>query len=176
MRCTSANTASAQAVFSLARSRRSAARSARAPAARVRSTPAVSSAAASPRLKAQSIGVRKSGITAPRRTSRLHLPAGWPGPARRCTGVARSRSCRRRTTQACRRRRARCAGTPAPTARDSTLTGFKIKSKQIVRLRAQGIAFHVNASGHPVVTRAAVEGHREAAAAQDGWPPGLIGA
>lgn len=40
------------------------------------------------------------------------------------------------------------------------LTGFKIKSKQIVRLRAQGIAFRVNASGHPVVTRAAAEGHR----------------
>jgi hypothetical protein len=56
------------------------------------------------------------------------------------------------------------------------LTGFKIKSKQIVRLRAQGIAFRVNASGHPVVTRAAVEGRKEPAAAQDSWTPGLVGA
>ena len=56
------------------------------------------------------------------------------------------------------------------------LTGFKIKSKQIVRLRAQGIPFQVNASGHPVVTRAAVEGRRESAEAEAGWTPGLIGA
>jgi hypothetical protein len=56
------------------------------------------------------------------------------------------------------------------------LTGFKIKSKQIVRLRAQGIPFQVNASGHPVVTRAAVEGRREPVAAEPGWMPGLVGA
>ncbi|MFL9670477.1 DUF4224 domain-containing protein [Variovorax sp. AB1(2024)] len=56
------------------------------------------------------------------------------------------------------------------------LTGFKIKSKQIVRLRAQGIPFQVNASGHPVVTRAAVEGRREPVEAEAGWTPGLISA
>ncbi|MDQ0084547.1 hypothetical protein J2W35_004916 [Variovorax boronicumulans] len=55
------------------------------------------------------------------------------------------------------------------------LTGFKIKSKQITRLRAQGIAFRVNASGHPVVTRSTIEGRREPAEAQDGWTPGLVG-
>jgi len=56
------------------------------------------------------------------------------------------------------------------------LTGFKIKSKQIVRLRAQGIPFQVNASGHPVVTRAAVEGRKDPADAESGWTPGLVGA
>lgn len=38
------------------------------------------------------------------------------------------------------------------------LTGRCFKSKQIERLRAQGIPFSINATGHPVVTRAVVEG------------------
>jgi hypothetical protein len=57
------------------------------------------------------------------------------------------------------------------------LTGFKIKSRQIDWLRAQGLAFFVNGTGHPVVTRAAVEGRAEPVTADDdGWTPGLGGA
>lgn len=44
----------------------------------------------------------------------------------------------------------------------TTLTGRRIKSKQVEQLRAMGIAFWVNAIGRPVVTVAAVEGRREA--------------
>jgi hypothetical protein len=42
-----------------------------------------------------------------------------------------------------------------------TLTGFSRKASQIVQLRRMGIPFFVNGSGHPIVTRAAVEGQRE---------------
>jgi hypothetical protein len=47
------------------------------------------------------------------------------------------------------------------------LTGRRMKSRQIAWLRDQGIPFRVNATGHPVVTWAAVEGqpHTQAAAA-----------
>lgn len=38
------------------------------------------------------------------------------------------------------------------------LTGKKQKSQQIAQLRKMGIPFFINASGHPVVTVAAVEG------------------
>jgi hypothetical protein len=38
------------------------------------------------------------------------------------------------------------------------LTGRKFKSHQILTLRQMRIPFFVNATGHPVVTRAAVEG------------------
>lgn len=41
------------------------------------------------------------------------------------------------------------------------LTGRRTKSKQIEWLRIEGIPFRVNATGHPVVTRQAVEGKRE---------------
>ena len=44
----------------------------------------------------------------------------------------------------------------------ATLTGRKVKSKQIEALRAMGIAFWVNAIGRPVVTVAAVEGRKDA--------------
>lgn len=42
-----------------------------------------------------------------------------------------------------------------------TLTGRKSKSHQIDALRRIGIPFYVNATGHPVVTRAAVEGRKD---------------
>ncbi len=42
------------------------------------------------------------------------------------------------------------------------LTGRCLKSKQIAALRKMGIAFFVNASGHPVVPVSAVEGRKEA--------------
>lgn len=41
-----------------------------------------------------------------------------------------------------------------------TLTGKRRKSCQIAWLRKSGIPFYVNASGRPVVTRAAVEGQK----------------
>lgn len=59
----------------------------------------------------------------------------------------------------------------------ATLTGWKLKSRQIQWLRTQGIPFRVNATGHPVVTRAAVEGRQEAAATAQqpaGWQPRVI--
>jgi hypothetical protein len=45
----------------------------------------------------------------------------------------------------------------------TTLTGRKIKSKQIEALRRMGLPFHVNAVGKPVVARVAIEGRREKA-------------
>lgn len=44
----------------------------------------------------------------------------------------------------------------------ATLTGRRLKSKQVEQLRTMGIAFWVNAIGRPVVTTAAVEGRKEA--------------
>jgi hypothetical protein len=44
----------------------------------------------------------------------------------------------------------------------AALTGRKIKSKQIATLRCMGIPFFVNATGHAVVTRSAVEGKQDA--------------
>jgi hypothetical protein len=57
------------------------------------------------------------------------------------------------------------------------LTGRRRKSCQIEALRAAGIPFRVNATGHPVVTRAAVEGKQEQteAAPTRGWKPRVIG-
>jgi hypothetical protein len=58
------------------------------------------------------------------------------------------------------------------------LTGRKHKSRQIEWLRHNGVAFRVNATGHPVVTRAAVESRAvpvDAKAAR-GWTPRVMGA
>lgn len=49
------------------------------------------------------------------------------------------------------------------------LTGRRMKSKQIEALRRMGLPFWVNASGHPVVSVAAVEGQREPAAQANVW-------
>lgn len=40
----------------------------------------------------------------------------------------------------------------------ATLTGRKFKSRQIDALRRMAIPFFVNATGHPVVARAAIHG------------------
>lgn len=53
----------------------------------------------------------------------------------------------------------------------AVLTGRKMKSVQVKILRMMGIPFHVNASGHPVVTRSAVEGRKEEKAAKKQWQP-----
>lgn len=58
------------------------------------------------------------------------------------------------------------------------LTGRPQKSRQIEWLRQNGIPFRVNATGHPVVTKAAIEGRQEqqAPAPARGWTPRVIGA
>lgn len=42
------------------------------------------------------------------------------------------------------------------------LTGYRQSGKQIAMLKKQGVPFHVNASGHPKVTRAVIEGKHAA--------------
>lgn len=56
------------------------------------------------------------------------------------------------------------------------LTGRCFKSKQIERLRAQGIPFSINATGHPVVTRAVVEGRTSTPTPLvTRWAPNAVG-
>lgn len=55
------------------------------------------------------------------------------------------------------------------------LTGRKSKSKQIEYLKRSGIPFRVNATGHPVVTRSAVEG-KPVDNTPRGWQPRVVGA
>ena len=59
------------------------------------------------------------------------------------------------------------------------LTGRKHKSRQIQWLRQEAIPFRVNASGHPVITRSAIEGHQEQvmrqAKEEPRWVPRVIG-
>lgn len=58
------------------------------------------------------------------------------------------------------------------------LTGRKIKSKQIQWLLQEGIPFRKSATGHPVVTRTAVEGRdskvADAAPARTPWVPRVL--
>lgn len=56
------------------------------------------------------------------------------------------------------------------------LTGWKLKSRQITWLRTEGIPFRVSATGHAVVTWAAVEGRQAAAQAEPvtGWTPRVL--
>lgn len=55
-----------------------------------------------------------------------------------------------------------------------TLTGRKSKSLQIATLRKMGIVFYVNAIGHPVVARAAVEGKADASPPTPAWSPRVL--
>lgn len=58
-----------------------------------------------------------------------------------------------------------------------TLTGKAQKAKQIEQLRRMGVPFYVNASGHPVIARAVVEGGRkEQPANLKPWRPAVLGA
>lgn len=50
-----------------------------------------------------------------------------------------------------------------------TLTDRKIKSLQIEQLRKMGVAFFVNATGHPVVARAVIEGPARPEAPRKKW-------
>ena len=55
------------------------------------------------------------------------------------------------------------------------LTGYAIKAKQISQLRTMGIAFRINGSGRPVVTRSAVEGTIEQPGTKiNDWKPTLL--
>ncbi len=57
----------------------------------------------------------------------------------------------------------------------SILTGKKLKSGQVDVLRRIGILFYVNAAGHPVVPRSAVEGLNKSIEQQDKpWVPAAI--
>ncbi len=56
----------------------------------------------------------------------------------------------------------------------ATLTGRKVKSKQIEALRAMGLPYRVNATGHPVVTSASVEGQKNAPAEVKKWVPNVM--
>jgi hypothetical protein len=40
----------------------------------------------------------------------------------------------------------------------ATLTGVKFKSRQIAQLRTMGLPFWVNALGHPIIPRSAIDG------------------
>jgi len=53
------------------------------------------------------------------------------------------------------------------------LTGRDQKSRQIEWLRREAIPFRVNATGHPVVTWAAVHGQRNTE--PTGWQPRALG-
>lgn len=59
----------------------------------------------------------------------------------------------------------------------ATLTGRRLKSKQIEWLKKQGIPFRTNATGHPVITRSTIEGQPERLSlAAIPWTPRVIGA
>lgn len=57
------------------------------------------------------------------------------------------------------------------------LTGRRMKSLQVEQLRTMGIAFHVNALGHPVVPRSAIEGKPAAKPKEPkpAWRPAVLG-
>jgi hypothetical protein len=57
----------------------------------------------------------------------------------------------------------------------SVLTGRKFKSLQIDALRQMGIPFFVNATGHPVVARAAIDGAKaQVAEPKKAWVPKVL--
>lgn len=55
-------------------------------------------------------------------------------------------------------------------------TGRKMKSRQIMALRDMGVPFRINATGHPVVTRSAIEGSKEVVEPiKKTWVPRVLG-
>lgn len=54
------------------------------------------------------------------------------------------------------------------------LTGRKMKGRQIEALRQMGVPFRINATGHAIVTRAAIEGRKEEAVARPVWTPRVL--
>lgn len=55
------------------------------------------------------------------------------------------------------------------------LTGKAQKAKQVQQLRKMGVPFFVNASGHPIVTCAAVEGNQRKTLSEIPWRPAVLG-
>jgi len=58
----------------------------------------------------------------------------------------------------------------------ATLTGRRLKSKQIEWLRKEGIPFRTSATGHPVVTRSTIDGRPEPLSIDVPWKSNAIGA
>lgn len=56
----------------------------------------------------------------------------------------------------------------------ATLTGEKQKTRQVAALRTMGIAFFVNPSGRPVVTKAALEGNIQSDKPKVSWKPSVL--
>ena len=56
----------------------------------------------------------------------------------------------------------------------ATLTGEKQKTRQVAALRTMGIAFFVNPSGRPVVTKAALEGNIPPDKPKVSWKPSVL--
>lgn len=61
-----------------------------------------------------------------------------------------------------------------------TLTGRKVKSKQVEALRRMGLPFFINACGRAIVARSAVEGRTdskrdEGFGGRSGWHPAVLG-
>jgi len=56
----------------------------------------------------------------------------------------------------------------------ATLTGRKSKGRQIDSLRKMGIPFWVNAIGHPVIARSAIESKPSAAPQKPAWVPKVL--
>jgi len=54
------------------------------------------------------------------------------------------------------------------------LTGRKIKSLQIETLRKQGVPFRINATGHPVVARSAIDKPLPVDDAKPAWTPNVL--
>lgn len=56
------------------------------------------------------------------------------------------------------------------------LTGYKNKSRQIAWLRSEAIPFRVSGTGHPVVTRVAIEGptRKDSAPLREPWVPAVL--
>ncbi len=53
----------------------------------------------------------------------------------------------------------------------AVLTGYRRPGKQVEHLRRMGIAFFVNAAGHPVVPRSSVEGSKQGGKQDQTWQP-----
>lgn len=67
------------------------------------------------------------------------------------------------------------SGTFLDDAEVEKLTGRKMKGHQIAALRKMGIPFFVNAIGHPVVTRSAIEGSKkDAEPPRRAWTPTVL--
>ncbi|PFH08134.1 uncharacterized protein DUF4224 [Collimonas sp. PA-H2] len=54
------------------------------------------------------------------------------------------------------------------------LTGRKMKGQQIDTLRKMGLPFFVNATGHAVVARSAIDGRKESKPQRTSWTSSIV--